>query len=136
MKNLNPRIKLVCFVTGAVFGLSQLTWAQCPEICDSNENTALGQSALVNNTTGMNNTAVGFQALQHSNADGNTATGYQALVSNISGTFNTAYGQQALQQQRGQRADRAWRVCARQHHQRFWQHRCRLPDALAQHERL
>ena len=44
----------------------------------------------------MNNTAVGFQALQNSNADGNTATGYQALKSNTSGTFNTAYGQQAL----------------------------------------
>src|SRR4051794_17594894 len=96
MKNPNPSIQLVCYVAGAVFGLSQLTWAQCPEICDGNENTALGQSALVNNSSGINNTAVGFKALQQTNADGNTATGYQALMSNPSGTFNTAYGQQAL----------------------------------------
>ncbi len=90
------KIRFGLVIAGAVFGLSQFTWAQCPEICDSNENTALGQSALVNNATGMNNTAVGFQALRNSNADGNTATGYQALLSNSSGTFNTAYGQQAL----------------------------------------
>ncbi len=90
------KIRFRLIIAGAVFGLSQFTWAQCPEICDNNENTALGQSALVNNATGMNNTAVGFQALRNSNADGNTATGYQALLSNSSGTFNTAYGQQAL----------------------------------------
>ena len=58
------KIKFGLVIAGAVFGLSQFTWAQCPEICDSNENTALGQSALVNNATGMNNTAVGFQALR------------------------------------------------------------------------
>ena len=96
MKNPYPRTKLASYAASVVFALSQLTCAQCPELCDSNENTAVGQSALVNNTTGMNNTAVGFQALQNSNADGNTATGYQALLSNTSGTFNTAYGQQAL----------------------------------------
>src|SRR5207237_2055862 len=90
------KIRASLIIASVVFSLSQFARAQCPEICDSNENTALGQSALVNNSTGMNNTAVGFQALQNSNADGNTATGYQALVSNTSGTFNTAYGQQAL----------------------------------------
>ena len=90
------KIKSAFIMAGVIFSLSQLTQAQCPEICDNNDNTALGQSALVNNATGMNNTAVGFQALQHSNADGNTATGFQALMSNNSGTFNTAYGQQAL----------------------------------------
>ena len=90
------KIKIGLIIAGIAVGFSQLTWAQCPELCDSNENTALGQSALVNNTTGMNNTAIGFQALRNSNADGNTATGYQALMSNSSGTFNAAYGQQAL----------------------------------------
>jgi len=83
-------------IASVMLGLSQLGWAQCPEICDGNDNTALGQSALVSNFGGMNNTAVGFQALQFSNADGNTATGFQALRSNTSGTFNTAFGQQAL----------------------------------------
>ena len=96
MKNLYSRTKLTGLLATACLGLAQFAHAQCPEICDSNENTALGQSALVNNSSGMNNTAVGFQALQNSNADGNTATGYQALKSNTSGSFNTAYGQQAL----------------------------------------
>lgn len=83
-------------IAGVTCSLSQFAWAQCPEICDSNDNTALGQSALTSNFGGMNNTAIGFQALQNSNADGNTATGFQALRSNTSGTFNTAVGQQAL----------------------------------------
>ena len=90
------KIRSVIVITAVVFNLPQFTYAQCPQICDSGPNTALGQSALVGNTAGMNNTAVGFQALQNSNADGNTATGSQALASNISGTFNTALGMQAL----------------------------------------
>jgi hypothetical protein len=90
------KIKCILSTTVATFSLAPLIYGQCPQICDGNENTALGQSALVNNLTGMNNTAIGFQALQNSNANGNTAAGYQALKSNTSGTFNTAYGQQAL----------------------------------------
>jgi hypothetical protein len=83
-------------IASVTFSLAQFAMAQCPEICDPNDNTALGQSALVSNFGGMNNTAVGFQALQNTNADGNTATGFQALRSNNSGTFNAAFGQQAL----------------------------------------
>ena len=60
-------------------------------------NTATGNGALQNNTTGTDNTATGFQALLN-NTTGfeNTATGTQALVSNTTGFRNTATGDQAL----------------------------------------
>ena len=60
-------------------------------------NTATGNGALQNNTTGTDNTATGFQALLN-NTTGfeNTATGTQALVSNTTGFRNTATGFQAL----------------------------------------
>ena len=81
----------------AFFGLSQLTQAQCPQICDSNENTALGDSALASNTIGSFNIAIGFEAL-FSNTTGisNTATGHQALFLNTTGVNNTATGFSAL----------------------------------------
>jgi uncharacterized coiled-coil protein SlyX len=60
-------------------------------------NTAIGNSTLLNNTSGGENTAVGFQALLN-NTDGlaNTAMGYVALFGNTSGTSNTAIGAVAL----------------------------------------
>src|SRR6516164_2590391 len=80
----------------AVFWLAQLTHAQCPQTCDANDNTAVGQNALLNNT-GANNTAIGFNALL-SNTTGflNTAIGVQALQFNTTGTNNTAAGFEAL----------------------------------------
>ena len=74
------KIKSAFIIASVILGLRQLTHAQCPELCDSNQNTAVGESALLNTTTGTGNTAVGFEA----------------LMSNISGSFNTAYGLQAL----------------------------------------
>jgi Chaperone of endosialidase len=81
-----------------LFGLPQLIHAQCPQICDANNNTALGENALITNTTGDNNTAIGFEVLQ-ANTTGrdNTAIGFQALRFNTTGIFNTASGFQALQ---------------------------------------
>jgi uncharacterized coiled-coil protein SlyX len=75
---------------------SQLAHAQCPQICDAADNTAVGQNALLNNT-GANNTAIGFNALL-SNTTGflNTAIGVQALQFNTTGTNNTAAGFEAL----------------------------------------
>jgi hypothetical protein len=89
----NPTFALF---TLACFALSPQAHAQCPQICDGNMNTALGNDALLNNT-GLFNTAIGFDALS-SNTTGpsNTAIGFQALFSNTTGILNTATGVQAL----------------------------------------
>jgi Chaperone of endosialidase len=60
-------------------------------------NTALGWLALRNNTQGDFNTATGAGALfSNTVADQNTATGVGALLSNTIGSFNTAIGTLAL----------------------------------------
>src|SRR6266700_1417737 len=60
-------------------------------------NTALGFSALGSNTTGSRNTATGFDALVlNTQGVNNTATGYEALFSNRTGFNNTATGLEAL----------------------------------------
>jgi hypothetical protein len=60
-------------------------------------NTAIGNSALTNNTTGAYNTANGLQAL-YSNTTGNdnVASGVHALYFNTVGSFNTAIGNYVL----------------------------------------
>jgi len=83
----------------------------------ANSNTAVGNDALVSNTSGSDNTAIGAGALggnmiSHGNTaigsgalassvgfsgtDGNTAIGYQALFSSTVGFFNVAIGHHAL----------------------------------------
>ena len=59
--------------------------------------TAVGWSALLDNTTGYENTAVGASALQ-SNSTGyrNTAVGYSSLIGNIDGNYNAAAGYSAM----------------------------------------
>jgi len=80
----------------ACFALSPLTHAQCPQICDSSDNTAVGNSALINNT-GVDNTAIGFNALEfNTGGHDNTAVGGAALQSNTTGIQNTATGAGAL----------------------------------------
>lgn len=77
-------------------------------------NTFLGDGALSNNTTGENNTAIGYNALNANetrsrntaigggaladitNGENNTAVGYNALAVNITGDGNTAIGREAL----------------------------------------
>jgi hypothetical protein len=60
-------------------------------------NTALGSSALAQNTTGSNNTAIGQQALiSNMGGNENTAVGTSALTLNTSGLNNTAIGPSAL----------------------------------------
>ena len=79
-------------------------------------NTAVGASALAANTSGIQNSGVGANALQYQTNNNNTALGYNAMlgVSGVSaggsntavgsnslaglttGNFNTAMGQQAL----------------------------------------
>lgn len=60
-------------------------------------NTAIGEKALYNNTTGFENTANGWNAL-FSNTEGyeNTANGWNVLFSNTTGYQNTANGHGAL----------------------------------------
>ncbi len=60
-------------------------------------NAALGFNALLNNTTGRNNVAIGTDALRTTNTDNNTAIGNSALGGiSYSGEQNTAVGSAAL----------------------------------------
>ena len=59
-------------------------------------NTALGFESLLNNTTGTQTTAIGYQALRTNNGDYNTAVGYASLYSNTAGYVNTGIGRQSL----------------------------------------
>ena len=78
------------------FALSPAARAVCQEGCLTNNNTVLGDDALLNNT-GFGNTAVGFNALlANATGNSNTATGTQALITNTTGGGNTANGYQAL----------------------------------------
>jgi len=72
--------------------------AQCPSLCTGNGNTALGNTALLNNTTGFGNTALGAGALFfNTTGSGNTAVGVNALSGDFStGNANTALGQFTL----------------------------------------
>jgi trimeric autotransporter adhesin len=82
----------------ACFAFSPQAGAVCQQGCDpSNDNTFLGEDALLSDTTGSRNTALGSEALQNNTTGGfNTAIGSQALVNNITGSFNTANGYFAL----------------------------------------
>jgi trimeric autotransporter adhesin len=59
-------------------------------------NTAVGYLSLTSNTTGLLNTAVGAGTLLVNTSDENTATGAAALLSNVTGGQNTANGAFAL----------------------------------------
>ena len=65
------------------------------------ENTAIGFDALLEDETGNNNTAVGNAALQNNTADNNTAVGQGALLLNTTGTHNSAIGASALRNSNG-----------------------------------
>jgi trimeric autotransporter adhesin len=79
----------------ACFALLPVAQATCREGCLTNNNTVLGDDALLHNT-GADDTAVGFQALFNNTRSNNTATGSDALFSNTSGGNNTATGANAL----------------------------------------
>src|SRR5439155_20936662 len=72
-----------------------------PNVTIGSNNTAIGDSALFNNT-GTNNTASGAVALM-SNTTGssNTASGFDALRTNTTGSNNTASGALALRSATG-----------------------------------
>jgi hypothetical protein len=81
----------------ACFALSPQARAVCQEGCLTNNNTVLGDDALINNTIGHENTAIGNIALL-SNTTGfaNTSVGDETLVFNTTGSSNTAVGVGAL----------------------------------------
>ena len=84
---------LVCFA------LCQMAQAvtPAPDGGYAGNNTAEGTSALFSLSSGVDNTALGFQALYHNTTSNyNTADGFRALFSNTTGTQNTATGLQAL----------------------------------------
>ena len=81
----------------ACFALSPEARAVCQQGCDANQNTALGDAALVSITTGPYNTANGNQCLRNNTTGGsNTAIGSNALLNNTIGNNNTANGASAL----------------------------------------
>jgi endosialidase-like protein len=81
----------------ACFALSPHARATCQEGCLTNNNTVLGDDALISVTTGFDNTALGFEALNSlTTGSANTATGWTALQSNTTGFNNTANGSNSL----------------------------------------
>jgi hypothetical protein len=61
------------------------------------DNTAIGYQALPHNTTGSRNTGIGYQALMTNTGGGyNTGLGWRSLYSNTSGGYNTALGNETL----------------------------------------
>jgi len=95
---------MVCFKLSLILAfavaLPEGAMAQQPPdvvVSDANGNTAMGSSALINNTTGAINTAAGSGALiSNSTGVNNTAFGYLALGNNSSGGENTAVGVESL----------------------------------------
>jgi uncharacterized coiled-coil protein SlyX len=88
---------LLIAVAFAWFAPAPVARAACQQGCLTNNNTVLGDDALLSNTAGNSDTAIGFQAL-FSNISGweNTATGDTALFSNTTGWRNTATGVRSL----------------------------------------
>jgi hypothetical protein len=56
------------------------------------ENTAVGFKSLYSNTTSSGNTSVGYNSLYSSTGWQNTAVGHHSLSSNTTGNYNTAIG--------------------------------------------
>lgn len=111
MKNLRRRIQLAVLLIISWLILLPAAFAVDPPPDGGypKENTAEGEDALFNLTSGSLNTAIGFNAL-YGNTSGavNTAVGHHALFSNISGLANTATGANALSSNIGGRDNSAF----------------------------
>src|SRR5213593_4893492 len=89
-----PKIATFLFIT-VIFACSAVS-APGQEILPNN-NTRVGDQALISLTTGFDNTAFGYYALKdNSSANDNTGVGAFALQHNTTGTENTAIGRAAL----------------------------------------
>src|SRR5437773_9588312 len=101
-----PRVHRIWIIRGFLLVPLVLAWfalaptaravSPAPDGGYANANTAEGTNALFSLTTGLANTAIGYQALYHNTTGTNTAIGYQALLTNTTGTGNTAAGYRAL----------------------------------------
>ena len=94
-------LPLLIALTLACFALSPTARAvtPAPDGGYPNFNTAEGDNALfsLDTSQGVNNTAIGFQALfSNTTGNGNTANGASALFSLTTGFYNTAIGSNAL----------------------------------------
>jgi trimeric autotransporter adhesin len=90
-------LQFIIAVLTVCFTSVQKAQATCQDGCLANDNTVLGDDALVSTTTGSGNTAIGVKALFSSTtAEGNTAIGWEALASTTTSRFNTATGWAAL----------------------------------------
>jgi hypothetical protein len=110
----SPRIPFVISLLVLLVALSTQAQAACQDGCNNSLfNTFQGDDALINNTTGAGNTALGWRslfattdgsfntgigggALVLNNGTSNTAVGAAALLLNTTGSFNTAVGTDAL----------------------------------------
>src|SRR5438128_12441000 len=81
----------------ACFALAPQARATCQEGCLTNNNTVLGDDALLN-TTGTDNTAIGYHAL-HNNTTGfnNKASAAGAIFIKTTGVDKTAPGLSAVE---------------------------------------
>jgi len=97
MQTSTPRV-LLWAISFTCIVFSNRAHAACPELCDDNSNTGVGNFALGSLSGGSHNTALGYAALGSDDTGGeNTAIGDFALATNHSGARNTACGVQALQ---------------------------------------
>jgi hypothetical protein len=97
-KNTTILPVLIALTLGC-FGLSPTAQAVDPPPCCGypGENTAVGEDALLNLTTGIHNTATGYHALlSNTEARNNTGFGWEALMRNTVGFRNTATGCDSL----------------------------------------
>src|SRR5207248_3166271 len=92
------RLALVIPLVVGCFAFLPQARADCEQGCDIDHNdTFLGNGALVNRTTGADNTAAGAFALTVNTVGfGSTAVGNAALAANTTASFNTATGNFAL----------------------------------------
>ena len=96
MNRVPCQLALLILLAVASSALLPKARAACQEGCLTNQNTVLGEDALLINT-GTDNTALGFNALlTNTTGQGNTAVGFNALDSNTVGVGNTAIGSSAL----------------------------------------
>ncbi len=96
MKNRNIMFTTILLLP-VFLALSPSARALCQDGCGSNDDTFLGDDALLNDTGFGQNTAIGRQALtSNTSGENNTAVGAATLESNTTGFGNVAIGAYSL----------------------------------------